>query len=469
MGGIGLVGTISLAPYVLPSIGIGSASLAHDTMAWLSAGSTYGTGLAGGAQALLASIPGIGSALTSAELVTIPGLGVSIASGALASVGLTALIGIGGTWLANWMETHEQADAPIHWSKVVRYASLATSAMIALPGIISGLAVGIAFLSGAVGLGMETLPMLRGTLGATTMPMDGGLGGLAAVIPHLFTCGLPFMPVAAAMFMDMKHQPSAQRLAEVHLMDKQPTQQGRPIQLTFTVTDAAGAPLPPQAIATTHTQKLHTMVIDQSLSDYHHLHPQYDPATGLYQCSFTPRLNARYSAWHDFTVAGNSAPTILRTSLPAAPSCPERLPRLLPASHAEAGGLCIDVQRRDALVAGEPGTLRLRVTDAASGQPVNDLQPIMGAYGHLAGFSENGSQFIHSHPMTEPGQPVQDGMLDFHVVPTQPGMTKFFLQLKHHGQEVTLPFVQPVRQKEQATERYLAAQQAMTPRLAPAL
>ncbi len=454
LGGVGALAAVTLAPYVMPLIGIGDMNSAQNAMHFLGAPAfegSFGNGLAGAAQGMMASIPGIGGALTSGALVTIPGIGLTIASGALLTIGATAVLGIGGMLLANWMEKHENPHAKIKWSKLVRVAALTSSALVALPGILSGLAVGAAFFVSLMPVSTMTNELLfnmRNTLGATSMNM-GPAGGIAALLPHLFTCGAAFIPLALAFFMG---KPAAKNTeARMELVSAPTLTKGQPATLAFRAVDAKGRALGPNELSTTFTEKLHTMVVDTSLRDYHHVHPQYDPATGLFLCSVTPQLSGRYMAWHDFTPTGAAKAVHVRTDLPSSNgvSLP---PHIMPSSRASADGLNIELLASPPLKAGADSGLRVRVTDDA-GQAVERLEPIMGAYGHLAGFSADGRHFIHSHPLNPLGEPLRDGLLEFHLAPEQAGMTKFFLQLRHQGREVTLPFGQPVRTAGTHAER----------------
>ena len=49
----------------------------------------------------------------------------------------------------------------------------------------------------------------------------------------------------------------------------------------------------------THTRKIHLLIVDQSLVDYHHEHPQPTDTPGDYSFEFTPRKPGPYYAWAD--------------------------------------------------------------------------------------------------------------------------------------------------------------------------
>lgn len=204
------LGTLTLAPYILPAIGIGQTDSASGIMHLVGAsptGDPVGTGLAATVQKGIAAIPGIGGALTSTAPTQF--LGMTMASGAVTTLLATAGIGMGGVLLANWVEKHEDPNKQgIRWSKVIRFAALATSALIALPGILGAISVGITFfatLLGPAGSGSYTGLAMQGFTGATNMhAASGAAGGVAAMLPHLFTCGLAALPVVGALFMNTK-------------------------------------------------------------------------------------------------------------------------------------------------------------------------------------------------------------------------------------------------------------------------
>jgi hypothetical protein len=84
----------------------------------------------------------------------LPG-GIALASGGWLTAAAALTIGFGGHLLANYLEKKErQQEAEtgmphegIRWSKVVRNVATATSIFISLPGILTGITMGVEFLS----------------------------------------------------------------------------------------------------------------------------------------------------------------------------------------------------------------------------------------------------------------------------------------------------------------------------------
>lgn len=194
MATTGAVGGVITAPYLLPLVGIGSERMAEMAMTSMHATTPLGIGLAGQVNGLLNGIPVIGPQLAAGGIMT------AVTSG---------VIGIGGVLLSKWMEKKE-AENPeqsgIQWSRVIRYAALATSILIALPSLLTGISAGVTFLAAAFGssaAASATATALSGTLGAmgSLSIAESSASLLATTIPHLFICGAAIIPAAMALFM----------------------------------------------------------------------------------------------------------------------------------------------------------------------------------------------------------------------------------------------------------------------------
>jgi len=117
---------------------------------------------------------------------------------------------------------------------------------------------------------------------------------------------------------------------------------------------------------------------------------------------------------------------------------------------AEAKGIQAKIVTDRPMLAGKASMVRASLSDV-SGRPIRDLEPVMGAYAHLVGFSADGNSIIHCHPLgEEPSDKQARGGPDllFHVEPQQSGPTQFYLQLKRNGEDVYLPFGALIQKQE---------------------
>jgi hypothetical protein len=87
----------------------------------------------------------------------------------------------------------------------------------------------------------------------------------------------------------------------------------------------------------------------------------------------------------------------------------------------------------EALAAGVESSLAFRIT--SSGRDVEQLDPYLGALGHLVALREGDLAFLHVHPTGGAG-----AHLTFHAVFPSIGRYRMFLQFAHKGRVRTVPF-----------------------------
>lgn len=168
---------------------------------------------------------------------------------------------------------------------------------------------------------------------------------------------------------------------------------GTPGTLRFTVSGPDGEPL--TELTPSHEKDLHLIVVRRDLTGYQHLHPNRD-AQGTWTVPLTLAEPGPYKAFADFTPAGRDRPLTLAADLTApGPYTPEPLPA--PATATSVDGY--DVALDGSLVAGTSSPLTFTVQRA--GRPVTDLEPYLGAYGHLVALREGDLAYLHVHPAGE--------------------------------------------------------------------
>jgi hypothetical protein len=238
---------------------------------------------------------------------------------------------------------------------------------------------------------------------------------------------------------------------------------GQPVTLTLTLRDKSGTPLGPDAVALNHTQKVHVMIVDSGLEDYSHVHATPATRDGDWVVSFTPKFGRTYKIWADFKVAADGDPhsshdmgnmkhdmgamEMNHGPMPSATlvAGPENTPTIstTPSLSGRVDGLAFNLVLNGTPKVNQATTATLSVTDAASGQPFKALEPIMGAYAHLVGFSADSASMLHGHPEgAEPGSMAARGgpNLTFELKPEAAGVTRLFLQVQRNGIVVVVPF-----------------------------
>lgn len=190
-----------------------------------------------------------------------------------------------------------------------------------------------------------------------------------------------------------------------------------------------------------HTQKVHLLIIDDSLTDYHHIHPEATKEAGVYQFEWKPKIKRNYKLWANLVPVDTNEQQYVVFDLMKGEKVAEidKTPSLQSTVDGYTFKLSFDNEK---LVAGSPVMGKIIVTDR-KGELVKTLEPVMAAYAHIVGFSEDLKSVVHLHPMgAEPTKETDRGgpELDFHLEPTSPGFIKLFAQVKIDGKELFAPF-----------------------------
>ncbi|MDQ0793010.1 hypothetical protein QFZ58_001498 [Streptomyces sp. B1I3] len=180
-----------------------------------------------------------------------------------------------------------------------------------------------------------------------------------------------------------------------------------------------------------HGKELHLIVASRDLATYRHLHPER-AADGTWSTPVDLPKAGGYRLFADFRPdAGPAGGLTLGADLAVSGlSTPEPLAR---------GGrtVAVDgyvVRLEGGLRPGAGSELKLAITK--DGEPVTDLQPYLGAYGHLVALRSGDLAYLHVHPNGGPG----DGTtrpgpeVSFTVTAPSEGSYRLFLDFRHGGE-----------------------------------
>ncbi len=190
-----------------------------------------------------------------------------------------------------------------------------------------------------------------------------------------------------------------------------------------------------------HEKRIHLLAIDSSLTDYHHLHPTPTSTHGEWTFDLTPRKEGSYRVWADVVPVQTGKQEYLQTDIGEYPFMPQGVDKS-PILRAHRDGYTLTLHFDAPLVAGKDTIGRIKVNDRTTHRPVTSLEPIMGAFGHIVGFNEDGTSILHMHPMgPEPkGSRARGGPeLQFHMGPQKSGLVKLFIQIRINKKERIIP------------------------------
>lgn len=202
------------------------------------------------------------------------------------------------------------------------------------------------------------------------------------------------------------------------------------------------SPVLPTDLREVHTEKIHLLIIDPSLQDYHHTHPKPSEIPGSYSFTFTPQKKGPYRAWADIRSTLTGFQEYLMTEIPALTEGEPLTDKSLKLKN-KLEGLKYQLSfASNEIKVGQPVVGKLRITNE-DGTPFSQLEPLMGMFAHIAGFNEDFKTVLHMHPRgTKLLSPTDRGgpELEFILYATKPGFYRLFAQVQVGGISKFAPF-----------------------------
>lgn len=200
---------------------------------------------------------------------------------------------------------------------------------------------------------------------------------------------------------------------------------GTAAPFTFKVTGKDGKPV--KAYDTLHDKELHLILVRRDLTSYQHLHPTR-AASGTWSVPLVVTAAGVYKAFANFQPAGQPMPmpmTLAVDLMASGQFSAAAFPK--PAVTTTVDGYKVDLSGK-VIVGGS----KLTFTVTRSGKPV-DLQPYLGAFGHLVAMRVGDLAYLHVHPEGTPGHdhhPPAGGKIVFLAPVPTAGQYRLFLDFK---------------------------------------
>lgn len=208
---------------------------------------------------------------------------------------------------------------------------------------------------------------------------------------------------------------------------------GPNVALQFRILDAGGAPV--TRFVESHDKLLHLIVVRNDLTAFQHVHPALG-SDGTWRIPLNLSRAGDYRVFADFTPEGGPALTLGANLHVGGTYDPRPLP--VATDTSEVDGYTVTLSGTPNST--EPSMLTLSVSQA--GKPVGDLQPYLGAYGHLVALRASDMAYLHVHPAGEPGDGVTPSgpEVKFHTTFPSAGHYRLFLDFQHRGVVRTAEF-----------------------------
>jgi uncharacterized protein with PIN domain len=230
---------------------------------------------------------------------------------------------------------------------------------------------------------------------------------------------------------------------------------GERVRLNFVVTHPeTGARV--RDFVVNHERLFHLFIVSADMSEYQHIHPELGadgsfkvetrlPRAGLYQLhsDFFPAGGTLQVLHRPLTTAGYRAPRgrVAAAALVADTSFTKTI-----------DGMRISLDWGGAaLVPGAFVRLKYRVADARTGEPVRDLEPYLGAWGHTLILDADQSDYLHSHPTETLPEGTERASLrggpevEFGAMFPEAGLYRIWTQFQRGGRVATVSFTVEVK------------------------
>lgn len=218
-----------------------------------------------------------------------------------------------------------------------------------------------------------------------------------------------------------------------------------PIALTIEIQNDKHERVQPEHLEIAHEHHLHVIAVSEDLSWYRHVHPT-PAADGTFTLTMTFPAGGNYRLFHDFKPKGMPH-RIAIAELTVTGERPS-LTKLVADAHQPKAidGLTVTLHNASPIRAGEDAVLHFDIRK--DGAPVTDFEPHMGERAHLIIISEDRSRFMHAHTHDHHeghedhphGHDHHEGIA-FHVTLAKPGLHRAWVEFKHGGKVLTVPFV----------------------------
>jgi hypothetical protein len=220
-----------------------------------------------------------------------------------------------------------------------------------------------------------------------------------------------------------------------------PLRKGQEAQGTLKLTSIVGEPLVLEDLREVHTKKIHLLIVDPTLTDYHHEHPIPTETPGEYSFRFTPRMPGPYRVFADLQPLLTGFQEYAKAVIAAPTASDGEVEKTYARTRAQGGLEYALTFETETLHARVPASAHVRVSRA--GRPFFGLEPLMATFAHLVGFHERGDIVLHMHPIESRALTAEDRAgpeLSFRFFADTPGYYRLFLQVQVDGESQFVPF-----------------------------
>lgn len=322
------------------------------------------------------------------------------------------------------------------------------------PLFLCGIAVGVALLGGPASAHDVKDPVCRMTVDSDTTKYQHKLGSKTFYFCSK-KCETSFVKTPE------KYEKLAAQLEKEsgrdYTVDLTTTPQepmaGQPVQMAFAIRYADNKTLVP-SFEVIHERFLHLLMVREDLAWFEHQHPEQGK-DGIFRLTWRFPTPGRYTLYADFTPADGDN-QIKPLPLTVGGGSPETLP-LKPDTQRvkQIGDYRIELRVQPEPLRMEKAAVLTYTVRDRQGRPIRDMQPFIGAPGHLIAISQDGKEVVHTHAIhgttlrpdeagavhVTPVMATEKGpAFSFKLTTPTAGLYKTWAQFMHANRVLTVPF-----------------------------
>ncbi|HYX56768.1 MAG TPA: hypothetical protein VE818_11470, partial [Nitrososphaeraceae archaeon] len=199
-----------------------------------------------------------------------------------------------------------------------------------------------------------------------------------------------------------------------------------------------------------HDKLMHLIIVGEDLSYFAHIHPTLEDNGENFTIFHTFPESGRYKLWIEFKPKdGNQTLVAFMIKVSGYP-VHKYMPLVYDRKYIKESldrKYRISLKLPEKLVSHTDADIVFSVSDVA-GNPVTELEPLMGAGGHSVIISSDIKEFLHVHP-TEEVDPISwkgGPAISFKTNFPKPDLYKTWGQFQHHGKLLTADFTLKVEE-----------------------
>ncbi|MFQ6171303.1 heavy metal translocating P-type ATPase [Oryzobacter sp. R7] len=243
-----------------------------------------------------------------------------------------------------------------------------------------------------VGIGVAALGI--GAALTAVSRMDFAERGMNGTLAWVQSAGMPMRPSMSVMMTAEAPPVEAEEAGvEVRLTVPDGIRAGVPTRVLAAVVHADGRPV--EDLTRGHEAWMHLIATRSDLGSFSHVHPEPTGRPGELAVELTFPTPGEYVVNTEVRRRGEMTDVHQRQVVSVVGDTPPAAPVVAGPRSVVVDGVRVELVG-DAEV-GTPSDLHLRFSDAASGTPLDDLQPFLAAAGHVVVMREGASTFAHEH------------------------------------------------------------------------